>query len=142
MSILLLLPAFVAGVLFFIVAFTPLAGSALAREAAFVVPALVGGALWLPLALGFESAVSFDLSPAITLSVGLVATGLAPFFALPQGRRLGGGVAAAAAIVVVVAAVAAMILPPYSASDPQKVNLYHFEDRDAGQRVLGRWRAV
>ena len=93
---------------------------------------LVGGALWLPLALGFESAVSFDLSPAVTLSVGLVVSGLAPFFALPPGRRLGGLVAAAAAIIVVVAAVAAMILPPYTASDPQQVNLYHFEDRDAG----------
>ena len=113
-------------------AFTPLVGSDAARAAAFIVPALVGGALWLPLALGFESAVSFDLSPAVTLSVGLVVSGLAPFFALPQGRRLGGGVVVAAAIIVVVAAVAAMILPPYTASDPQQVNLYHFEDRDAG----------
>ena len=132
LSILFLLPAFVAGVLFAIVAFTPLVRSGVGREVACIVPALAGGALWLPLAFGFESAVGFDLSPAITLAVGLVATGLAPFFALPRGRRLGGGVAIAAAIVVVVATVAAMLLPPYSASDPQQVNLNHFEDRDAG----------
>jgi hypothetical protein len=133
-SILLLLPALVAGVLFAVVTFSPLAGSATAREAAFVVPALFGGALWLPLALGFESAVSFDLSPAVTLTLGLVVSGLMPFFALPQGqRRLRGVVVAAAAIIVVVAAVTAMILPSYSASDPQHVNLDHFEDRDAGR---------
>ena len=132
LSILFLLPALVAGILFAIVSFTPLVRSRAAREAAWIVPALGGGALWLPLAFGFESAVGFDLSPAITLAVGLVATGLVPFFALPRGRRLGGGVVIAAAIVVVVAAVVAMLLPPYSASDPQQVNLYHFEDRDAG----------
>ena len=132
LSILFLLPVFVAGILFVIVAFTPLLRSRVAREVVFIIPALAGGALWLPLAFGFESAVGFDLSPAITLAVGLAATGLAPFFALPRGRRLGGGVTIAAAIVVVVAAIVAMLLPPYSASDPQQVNLYHFEDRDAG----------
>jgi len=133
-SILLLLPALVAGALLAVVAFTRLAGSGVAREAAFIIPALVGGALWLPLALGFESAVSFDLSPAVTLSLGLVVSALAPFFALPRDRRrLRGVVVAAAVIIVVVAAVAAMIVPPYSASDPQKVNLYHYEDRDAGR---------
>jgi len=132
LSILFLLPVFVAGILFASVAFTPLVRSRAAREVAFVVPALAGGALWLPLAFGFESAVGFDLSPAITLAVGLTVTGLVPFFALPRGRRLGGGVTIAAASVVVVAAIVAMLLPPYSASDPQRVNLYHFEDRDAG----------
>jgi hypothetical protein len=132
LSILFLLPGFVAAVLFASLAFTPLVRSGAAREAACIVPALVGGALWLPLAFGFESAVGFDLSPAITLAVGLSATGLVPFFALPRGRRLGGGVVITAAIVVVVAAIVAMLLPPYSASDPQQVNLYHFEDRDAG----------
>jgi hypothetical protein len=133
LSILFLLPVFVAGVLFALVAFTPLASSSVAREVAFVLPALAGGALWLPLALGFESAVSFDLSPAITLALGLAVSALAPFFALPQGRRLGGVFVATAALVLVVAAVTAMILPPYSVSDPQKVNLYHVEDRDAGR---------
>ena len=132
LSILFLVPVFVAGALFLILAFTPLVRSRAAREVAFVIPALAGGALWLPLAFGFESAVGFDLSPAITLAVGLAVTGLVPFFALPKGRRLGGGVTVAAAFVVVVAAIAALLLPPYSASDPQRVNLYHVEDRDAG----------
>ncbi len=59
-------------------------------------------------------------------------SGLAPFFALPHGGRLGGGVVILAALVMVAATVVAMILPSYSASDPQQVNLYHFEDRDAG----------
>ena len=136
LSILFLLPAFVAGVLFAVVGFTPLDRSGGVRAIAFILPALAGGALWLPLAFGFESAVGFELSPAISLAVGLTITGLVPFFALPQGRRLGGAVTIAAALGVVAAAIVAMLLPPYSVSDPQQVNLYHIEDRDAG---LAHW---
>jgi hypothetical protein len=133
-AILLLLPAFVAGICLAAVALTPLGQKTWAREAVFILASLAAGILWLPLALAFESAVSFDLSPAITFSLGLVVSTLAPLWALPVERArlrrrllIGGG------ILVVVCACIAVLLPPYSPSDPQPVDLYHFEDVDRGE---------
>jgi hypothetical protein len=133
-AILLLLPAFVAGLLFAVVALTPLGEKSWAREVAFILASLAAGIIWLPLALAFENAVSFDLSPAITFSLGLVASTLAPLCVLPVDRaRVHRWLLIGAGSIVVVAAVIATLLPPYSPSDPQTVDLYHFEDVDRGQ---------
>lgn len=128
-----LLPAFVAGVLFAAVAFSRLSRSALAREMAFIGAALSAGSIWLSLALAFESAVSFDLSPAVTVGLGMVASTLAPLFALPQDRtRVRRWLLVATAVAVLLATGIAMLVPPYSASAPQQVNLIHLDDRDGG----------
>ena len=132
-AIMLLLPAFVAGVLFAILAFSRLSRSALAREVAFTGAALSTGSIWLSLALAFESAVSFNLSPAVTVGLGLVASTLAPLFALPQDQtRVRRWLLIATAVAVLLATGIAMLVPPYSASAPQQVNLIHLDDRDGG----------
>jgi len=132
-AIMLLLPTFVAGVLFAVVAFSRLSNSPLAREAAFIAAALAAGVIWLSMSLILESAVGFFISPAITLGLGLVAGTLAPLFAHPQSQtRVRRGLFIATAATVVLATGLAMLVPPFSASTPQWVNLYHFDDRDRG----------
>ena len=132
-AIMLLLPAITAGVLFAGVAFSRLSESALTREAALIGAALGAGVIWLPLALVFEVAVGFVMSPAITLGLGLIAGTLAPLFAHPQGQtRVRRGLLIATAATVILAAGIAMLVPPHSASAPQWVNLLHFDDRDRG----------
>lgn len=130
-AILLLLPTFAAGLIYAAVAFTPLYEKPWAGEAALILASLVGAAIWLPLALAFESAVSFDLSPAITFSLGLVVSTLAPLWALPGDQpRMRRWLLIGSGAAVLLATVIAILLPPYSASDPQQVNLFHFEDVD------------
>lgn len=132
-AIMLLLPAFVAGILFAIVAFSRLSRSPLAQEVAFIAAALGAGVIWLSLSLIFEIAVGFVMSPAITFGLGLVASTLAPLFALPPGQaRLRRWLLSAAGVTVILATGAAMFVPPFSASTPQWVNIYHFDDRDKG----------
>ena len=132
-AILFLLPAIVAALLLALIAFSPLAGSAPAREAGLVAAALAAGVIWLPFALAFESAVHFDLSPAVTVAVGLAVSALVPLMALPRGEtRLRRWLLAATALVMVVATVVAMVVPPFTPSDPQQVRLYYLEDRSQG----------
>jgi hypothetical protein len=133
-AILLLVPAVFAGILFALVAFTPLLVASWAREAACILTSLCAGVIWLPLAVAFESAVSFDLSPAITIALGLLVSTLAPMWALPaEQARVRRWLLGGAGAVVVLASVAATLLPPYSPADPQQVNLVHFEDVDRGE---------
>jgi hypothetical protein len=132
-AILFLLPLFLTVLLVGIVAFTGLHSSPLAREAAWLLPALLAAAIWYPFALVLEKAVSFDLSPAVTLPLALVACGLLPFYALPPGKaRARTVLLGVSTAVVVLATVAAILVPPYSEFTPQAVNLVHHEDRDSG----------
>jgi hypothetical protein len=132
-AITLLLPTLVMGVVFAIVAFTRLARSVLARELAFIGSAVGAGIIWFPLSLAFESAVSFDLSPIVTIGLGLVASTLAPLFAVPQARtRLRRGLLIASAAAVFLATGIASFVPPFSAASPQQVNITHFDDVSAG----------
>ncbi len=132
-AIMLLLPTFLAGIFFAIVAFSRLSGSASAKEAAFIAASLGAGIVWLYLSLIFESAVGFSMSPAITLGLGLVAGSLAPLFALPQNQtRVRRWLLLATAVTMIVATVIAILVQPFSETDPQQVNLAHFDDRDGG----------
>jgi hypothetical protein len=132
-SILFWVPACCAALLMAIVSFSRLAGRALAREIAVIAPALVGGSIWLALALSFEVATGLEMSPAIQLGVGLTACTLAPLFALPRGEnRAGRGVLLSAAAVALIATGVAPFVPTYSAASPQPINLGYFEDTDAG----------
>jgi hypothetical protein len=73
----------------------------------------MAGMVWLTFALLFEAAVGFELSPAITVSLGLVVTAMAGQFALAEGmtgwRRL---VLGLSATVMVFASAIAVALPP------------------------------
>ncbi len=132
-AILFLLPALLAGVLFAVLAFSRLSESVVAWEVSFLAATLAAGVTWLPFALAFESAVSFDLSPTITLALGLVVSILAPLFALPQGQTgVRRWLLTSTTAVMVLASAIAVVVPPYSESDPQRVNLYYFEDRASG----------
>jgi hypothetical protein len=108
----LLVPALLASVLVAVVVLSGKAGSATAREAAFVVAAAIAGVVCLPFALMFEAATGFAMSPAITLSLGLVVAALSPLFALARDRvRLRTGVIVVSAATVVIAVVAALLVP-------------------------------
>jgi len=132
-AIMLLLPAIVAGILFAVVAFSRLSNSPLAREAAFIAAALAAGAIWLSMSLILENAVGFFMSPAITLGLGLVAGTLAPLFSHPQGQiRVRRWLLSATGAAMILATAIAMLVPPFSESIPQWMNLYHFDDRDRG----------
>lgn len=139
-AVFLLVPAAVAGLLLAAVVFGGWAASAPAREGAFLALSALAGTLCLPLALMFEMATGFDLNPAITLAVGLLATTLLPLMALPRGRaRPRTAVILAAAGVVGVAVVAALLVPPYSENRAQPVNLYYALDGDSGR---AHWLSV
>lgn len=132
-AIMLLLPTVLAAILFAIVAFSRLSSSTPAREVAFIAAAIGAGVVWLYLSLIFEVAVGFAMSPAITLGLGLVAGALAPLFALPQEQtRARRGLLLATAITMILATGIALLVPPFSASDPQQVNISHFDDRTGG----------
>ncbi|MEJ2210160.1 MAG: M20/M25/M40 family metallo-hydrolase [Anaerolineae bacterium] len=139
-TVFLLLPAAVSAVLLAAVVFLGRAGSAGAREGVLMVGMAVAGLLCLPLALVFETATGFDLNPAITLAVGLVATTLLPLLALPRGAtRLRRLFLLGSAGVMVAAVVAALLVPPYSEDRPQPLNLYYALDAETGQ---ARWLSV
>ena len=139
-AVILLVPAFVAGLLVAAVVLSGLAGSATARETAFAVAAAFGGLVCLGLALMFEVATGFAMSPAITLSLGLVVAALSPLLALPGGQtRLRRGLVLASGAAVVVAVAAALLVPPYSEDSPQPVNLYHVTAGDSG---AAQWVSV
>lgn len=132
-AILFMMPLFCAVVLVAVVALVRRSRSALAVEVAFVIAALAAGLVWMPLALVLEFAMGLEMSPIVTLPAGLIASALLPLFALPQGRtRVRRWLIAAATTVVVLGAAVTPFLPTYSPAVPQPVNVYHFEDQDAG----------
>jgi hypothetical protein len=139
-AILLLVPTLVAALLLVGVVLSGRAGSAMAREVVLAVAAAFAGLIFLGLALMFEVATGFAMSPAITLSLGLVVAALSPLLALPGGQAgLRRGLLLGSGAVVVVAVVAALLVPPYSKDSPQPVNLYHVTDGDSGE---ARWVSV
>ncbi|MGD8626735.1 MAG: hypothetical protein PVJ34_19515, partial [Anaerolineae bacterium] len=139
-AIILLVPTFVAALLVALVVLGGRAGHPLARESAFVLAAAVAGMICLPLALVFEVATGFAMSPGITLFLGLAVATLLPLLALPPHRTpLRRGLILAAAALLAVAVVAALLVPPYSDSHPQPVNVYHVTGGDTGR---ARWVSV
>jgi hypothetical protein len=108
----LLVPTWTAAVVMAIVGGSSLARSPLAREGGLLAAAFFASAIWLQLALRFESAVGFELSLAVTLSVGLAATTVLPAFALPRGDTQGRTWAALAAGAAVVGAVVVAAMVP------------------------------
>ncbi|MFN2129451.1 MAG: M20/M25/M40 family metallo-hydrolase [Anaerolineae bacterium] len=109
-AVVLLVPAMAAVVLLAVVGGSSLARFPLAREGGLLVSALFAGAIWFQLALRFEAAVGFELSPAVTLSMGLVATTVLPAYALSRGQTRARTWMSIAAGAVVVGAVAAAVV--------------------------------
>ncbi len=105
-----LVPLLVAAILLAVVGGSSLARSSLAREGGLLAAAFFASAIWLQHALRFEAAVGFELSPAVTLSVGLAMTTVLPAFALPRGQtRVRTWTALVAGAVVVGSVVAAVV---------------------------------
>jgi hypothetical protein len=108
-TVVLLVPAMAAAAIVAIVGGSSLTRSSLAREGGLLAAAFFASTIWLQLALRFEAAVGFELSPAVTLSVGLAATTVLPALALPRGHArartwavLAAGAAVAGAVVAAV----------------------------------------
>jgi len=110
-TVVFLVPLLVAATILAVVGGSSLARSPLAREGGLLAAAFFASAIWLQTALRFEAAVGFELSPAVTLSVGLVVTTVLPAFALPRGQaRARTWAAVVAGAVVVGGVVAAVVL--------------------------------
>jgi hypothetical protein len=102
--------------------------------------AFASSLIWLTIALLFEAALGFEMSPAIMLFVALSVAVWLPLFAVPRAQaRARKGLLAAVAAVMAGAVVVALLVPPFSESRPQRLNLYHFEDLDAG---IAYWVSV
>jgi hypothetical protein len=133
-AILFLLPVMVSALAIAVVVLSPLRQIPVARAIALLVPFVLAGIVWLPSALHFEATVGFAMSPVIMGMTGLVTITLLPCLALPKGqttwRRSLIIITAAATLI---STVIALLVPPYSAANPQPLNLYHFEDRDTGR---------
>ena len=143
-AVLFLFPALCAALLIAVVAFSPWpwGRSALAREAALIVPAFLAGVIWFQAALYFESVAGVGSSPGLALMIGLAAATVLPFLALPPERTTGRAwLIGVTAVVMVVATVAAVLVPASTPAWPEALNLYRYEDRDTGvaYRVALPW---
>ena len=139
-SVMLLVPTLWAALFLAVVGCTPLADVPLAREIAQGAAVFGGVQFALGLALNLEIAMGFAIGTLIVLAVALAAGTLLPFLALPEGRkRMRTLYLLLAAAVTLAGTVAALLVPPYSPSAPQVVNLYHVQDRDAG---TAHWTAL
>jgi hypothetical protein len=134
-SPLLLLPTLFAALMAAIVAVTPLRTAGRAWEIV-ALAALFGACwFWLSFVRGSDySALGPDLGLTVGFAVGLAATALAPFFALPPAlNRWRRWALAGTALMVVVAAGVALRVPASAESRPLRLNLLHVEDRQAHQ---------
>ena len=111
-TVVLLVPAWTAALIIAIVGGSSLARSPRVREGGLLAATFFASTIWLQLALRFEAAVGFELSPAVTLSVGLVATTVLPALAHPRGQARGRTWAALAAGAAVVGAVVVAAMGP------------------------------
>ena len=132
-SVVFLCPSLFAALLLAMVSVTPLRGSTWSVQIAMILSALFAEAIWMNLALGFENALGFETSPAITLALGMVASTLLPLFSLPEGHtRLRQWIIVGAASLTLISTAVAMLVPSYSSDYPQRLNIFHYEDRDNG----------
>ena len=99
----------------------------------FIIGGLSAGVVWLPIVLLLEQAVGLDLGPVIALVVTLVFGTLAPVFVSkedqPQSfvRR---GFVLAAAIFAISGGIIALLMPAYTETYPQRLNLIYLKNQD------------
>jgi MFS family permease len=132
-SVIFLCPSLFAAVLLALVSLTTLHKIAWPVQIALILSAMFVGAIWMNLALNFEIALGFETNPAVTLAVGLVASTMLPLLSQDTGQtRLRRLTIIGSAALVLIFSVAAILVPHYSANYPQRLNLYHYENRDEG----------
>jgi hypothetical protein len=114
-----------------------LAAAAHARWLPLLVPAAVAAVLWSPVAWLLYDALGVPILPVSSALLALVLGAAAPAW-LDAGARLRGALAFGTAAIAVTLGVAAAVLPPFSADNPRKLNLWYRLDADAQQ---ARWLA-
>jgi hypothetical protein len=136
-SPLLLLPTLFAALMAGIVTVTPLRAVRHMWEIAALAGLFGASWFWLSFVRGSDySALGPDLGPFVGFAVGLAASTLAPFFALPPAfGRWRRWALAGTALLVVFAAGVALRVPAASESRPLRLNLLHIEDRQSNQAV-------
>jgi len=133
-TILFLIPATVLTLALLAARLLPLKSFELALQTAFLAAALVSGLLWLPLALIMETALNFDLTPAITLPLALVMTSLLPLFRpSKKGLRISKWLLLISAVVMMTCVAIVIFLPPYSKARPQLLNFIYYEDHNSAK---------
>lgn len=130
-SILFLIPLTPALLPLALVAWTPLARSERATALAALVGLFVASWMWLPLALTGESfGLGAEMGAMAGFAVAMAASGLAPLLAVRElPRREARFVLAGTAAMMVLAFIVALLVPVYSPSAPQRINVMHIEDR-------------
>ncbi|HKC60819.1 MAG TPA: M20/M25/M40 family metallo-hydrolase [Myxococcales bacterium] len=114
-----------------------LAAAAHARWLPLLLPLGVAAVLWCPVAWLLYDALGIPILPASSALLALVLGAAAPAW-LGADARLRGAVAFGTAAVAVTLAVAAAVLPPFSADNPRKLNLWYRLDAESQQ---ARWLA-
>jgi hypothetical protein len=136
-TILFLVPTLLAAAVILIASFTPSRISDITHLAAFLVAAVGACLVWFPMAFRFEEFMSFDLSPAITVPLGLAFSSLLPLLVPPERmRNLRHYWIPAAFMLVVILAGIAVALPDYSETNPVRLPIVHLEDQDANRAIL------
>jgi hypothetical protein len=114
-------------------AFAAVAGM-ISFEAACIVPAVVAQVLVLALSMGVYEALGFAVVPLLALPTILLATTFAPMLAgVPLATNKRGPVALV--VVGVAAAVVAAIVPKFSETHPQRVNVVFRQDAPRDPRA-------
>jgi len=130
-------PALVAATLLLAAARAPGGWSGVWGRAALWLSALAAIIVWIALATGAQTLGGLRLYPLLMIATALALMGVVPLLALRPMRARAGiasiGVSSAAALI---AAVVAGLLPGYSATSPQRLNLIYLQDRSTA-----RWLA-
>jgi hypothetical protein len=134
-SVLLLLPTGLAALAALVVTMAPFRTAIGAWEIAAIVALFGASWFWLFFARGSDySALGPDLGPTMGFAVGMAASALAPFAAFaPIYTRWRRWSLAGPALLMIAAVVVAAWVPVYSESRPERLNILHVADRQAGE---------
>jgi hypothetical protein len=133
LSPLALIPATLAAVAALVVTVSKWRGSSRTWEIAALIGLFATSWAWLGFTRGSDySALGPDLGPTVGVAVGLAATALMPVVApaAAYGRFWRPTLAGAVLLTLLSAAVATQV-PPSSAARPQRLNLFHVQERGA-----------
>jgi hypothetical protein len=134
-----LIPAVIGAAAFVLVILTGASRWPLSAALVSMIMALAVGMLWLKIALLMPPMFGLGLSPAVTVPVGLVLTGLAPLFAVAGHRRaVQRWVLGISFIFMLAGAGATLRLPAYSHNRPMALNITYLENAATGDAA---WRA-
>jgi hypothetical protein len=140
----LLFPSIVAAPLLLIMAFTSGEFDSQFGQAALFLAAIPAFLIWFPLVVSGEGLMGLRLHPLFTIPAAFGLMTLVPLIvAHPVGRQLWGISVTAAFAIALGGAIVTGLLPAYSPSSPQRLNLVYYENGKSPARWIAdtAWKA-